>query len=56
LFGKTSNFTSFVQKRESKAGVEQQGGGSQDQWIRNDLANIKDIEYLGKIYIGTPHS
>lgn len=25
-------------------------------WIESDLSNIKDIEYLGNIYIGTPSS
>ena len=29
---------------------------TQEQWIRSELKNVKDIEFLGKIYIGTPHS
>lgn len=29
---------------------------TQEQWIRSDLENVKDIEFLGNIYIGTPHS
>jgi len=33
-----------------------QGIDSQDQWIRNELVNIKDIEFLGEIYIGMPNS
>ena len=32
------------------------GGGIQDQWIRKDLIDVKDIEFLGKIFIGSPKS
>ena len=41
---------------EDKDNVEMIGGGIQDQWIRKDLIDVKDIEFLGKIFIGSPKS
>ena len=28
-------------------GSEEEGGGTQEQWIRSELTNVKDIEFLG---------
>jgi hypothetical protein len=41
---------------EDKDNIEMIGGGIQDQWIRKDLIDVKDIEFLGKIFIGSPKS
>ena len=43
-------------ENEDKDNVEMIGGGIQDQWIRKDLIDVKDIEFLGKIFIGSPKS
>jgi len=40
----------------AECGNNHQSPSTHLPWIESDLSNIKDIEYLGNIFIGTPSS